>query len=327
MLRRRVLVNSVSDLILSDGKVGDVVLLDKQLDEFIFVEPDNLNIKDYPLSRYTPISIVVIPISHNVYGTGEAGIISLKPMSTSTPNIGGDTTQGMYWGPITDDIWELPNLTHVPRCGDKNAPTAELTGETSQSNLPSSAYNGNICPNDENSRYHENIYFPAPSPYLTDGSRNPSYYQTTSPSSKENCLADFDGRLNSNILLKTRGIKDYSSWKPSTQYDYPAASCCDMYQTEGTSLGDWYLPAAGELGYLVARLKEINLAIQKIIQVYGSSYAVTVTYEYLCASTEYSEEEVRVLDTRDGAITADDKSSGFGVRAFLRLKGPEPTLE
>lgn len=163
-------------------------------------------------------------------------------MHCDTPVSGGTSNQSMCWGDIAD-ILELPNLNKVPQCGTAASPTEELTSERSYCYLPSTNFsNGNVCPHDKNARYYStsSSYYPAPSPYLTDGSRNPSYFQKTSPTSAANCLADFDGRKNSDILLKTRGVKDYNSWKPtySTQADYPPASCCDMYKPEGTKQGD-----------------------------------------------------------------------------------------
>ena len=42
--------------------------------------------------------------------------------------------------------------------------------------------------------------YAAPSPYLTNGSRNPAYYQTISPSSTANRLADFNGKQNTQVI-------------------------------------------------------------------------------------------------------------------------------
>lgn len=45
---------------------------------------------------------------------------------------------------------------------------------------------------------------------------------------------------------------------------YPAAFACQRYSTIGTKAGDWYLPAAGEQGYFIARSNEIRKAMLKL---------------------------------------------------------------
>jgi hypothetical protein len=48
--------------------------------------------------QITPIGVVVIPTSHNVYGTGECAIVSLNTMSCNTPDTGNLTSSlsGIY---------------------------------------------------------------------------------------------------------------------------------------------------------------------------------------------------------------------------------------
>ena len=159
---------------------------------------------------------------------------------------------------------------------------------------------------------------------MTDGSRNPGYYQTTSPSSTNNCLADFDGVGNTEKIIAQRGDKDYSSWIPAfnSETDYPAASCCDMFHTEGTSQGDWYLPACGELGYIMPSFNKINDAIGKMRTAYGSSVGIELGTDYgFWSSTEYSSYSARYVDTDDGYVYGDDKGYDSYVRAFLRAGG------
>ena len=81
-----------------------------------------------------------------------------------------------------------------------------------------------------------------------------------------NALSYFEGRHQTDAILEARGEKDYESWKPDadTPEDFPAASCCDMYHTVGTSQGDWYLPSQAELGYVVARINRISTSITKV---------------------------------------------------------------
>ena len=309
----------------SEAVAGDAVLYDKNNGKLVIV--DNTKLEDYT-EGYPPIGVVVVPGSHNVYGDGSCGVMSLKPMNCSTPATGGTSERSMYWGVYGTDISTLPNLNQAPIVGSgSNVGNADstVTGQDSYPYLPSEKFSAVQCPHDTDAYYYSSSssYGQAPSPYLTDGSRNPAYYQTTSPSSSNNCLADFDGRGNTDKIITQRGNKEYTSWKPgsSTEADYPAASCCDMFYTEGTQQGDWYLPAMGELGYIMPPFNKINEAITKMRNAYGSSVGVTLaTDDYYWSSSEYSSNGARRVDASNGNVGGNSKGSDFYVRAFLRVK-------
>ena len=48
-------------------------------------------------STYTPIGLVVIPASHNVYGDGTPGVMALKSARASDPDTGG-CDENISWG-------------------------------------------------------------------------------------------------------------------------------------------------------------------------------------------------------------------------------------
>ena len=305
----------------------DLCFYDKTTDKVIIVGGEEWSSTAYPSSRYTPIGVVVVPGSHDVYGDGSCGVMSLKPMNCSTPATGGTSEQSMYWGVYGTDISTLPNLNQAPIVGSgSNVGNADstVTGQDSYPYLPSDKFSAVQCPHDTDAYYYSSSssYDQAPSPYLTDGSRNPAYYQTTSPSSSNNCLADFDGRGNTDKIITQRGNKEYTSWKPgsSTEADYPAASCCDMFYTEGTQQGDWYLPAMGELGYIMPPFNKINEAITKMRNAYGSSVGVTLdTSGTYWSSSECSSNLARYVRTGDGRVDFNGKYGYRYVRAWLRV--------
>ena len=144
-----------------------------------------------------PIGVVVIPTSHDVYGDGSCGVMSLKPMNCNTPSIGGTSEQYMYWGRYSTNISGLRDLDKVPAGNTSNGIP---TGSTSSGYLPSDKFSGTQCAHDTDTYYDSSSRIP--SPYLTDGSRNPGYYQTSSPSSSSNALADFDGIGNTIKIIK-----------------------------------------------------------------------------------------------------------------------------
>ena len=323
MRRRSLFTQGSKDLPLdsispADSVAGDYCFYDKTADKIIIVDQTKWSADKYPSNKCTPIGIVVVPGTHNVYGDGSCGVMSLKPMNCSTPSTGGTSEQSMYWGEYGTDISALSNLNQVPTGNTSNGIP---TGQTSYAYLPSDKFSGTQCAHDTDAFYYSSSYIP--SPYLTDGSRNHGYYQTSSPSSSSNALADFDGIGNTEKIITQRGTKDYNSWTPgrTTEADYPAASCCDMFHTEGTSQGDWYLPACGELGYIMPPFNKINDAIGKMRTAYGSSVGVELDTNYVYwSSTEHSSYNARFVYTGSGHVGHSNKYSNSYVRAWLRVK-------
>lgn len=321
-MRRRTLLKTTSGGGVDPSKSApcDLCFYDRTTDSLIIVAGDAWNISTYPSSRYVPIGVVVVPGSHNVYGDGSCGVMSLKPMNCDTPSTGGTSERYMYWGVNGTNISGIPDLDQVPTGNTSNGIP---TGSTSFGYLPSDKFSGDTqCAHDTDAYYNSSSYIP--SPYLTDGSRNPGYYQTSSPSSSNNALADFDGIGNTAKIITQRGTKDYNSWTPgrTTAADYPAASCCDMFYTEGTQQGDWYLPACGELGYIMPPFNKINDAIDKMRTAYGSSVGVELsTHDYYWSSTESSSDFARYVGTYKGYVYDNNKYGNYYVRAWLRVGG------
>ena len=322
-----------------EAKAGDVCFYDSLKDKIRLAKIDNVNITDYPASRFTPIGVVVIPGSHDVYGTGQCGVMSLVEMSCDTPDTGSTDYQPTRWGQYGTDISTLTNFDYAPYVGVITVPgnsTGTIIGQTDFLYMPSDIFPYGIqCPHDTNSYYYmsdtssyaSNMPKAAPSPYLTDGSRNPSYYQISSPSSANNCFSDFNGITNTTTLINL--ATGQSDWKTaSTITDgsgsgySPSACCCWRFHTDGTKQGDWYLPACGELGYMISRSKAINEVISKITTAYGSSYGVSINMGgedyYYCSSSEYNSYTVRAIDPRSGYVGVNYKSY-CSTRAFLRV--------
>lgn len=78
---------------MADTKAGDVLLWDKINQKKLFTSSDNLS--NYPADSYTPIGVVVIPASHNVYGDGSCGVMSLKEMNRESPDSGSTSYQSI----------------------------------------------------------------------------------------------------------------------------------------------------------------------------------------------------------------------------------------
>ena len=309
-----------------DAVAGDVLLNGN--DGLIFARfSDDPDQESIVASAYTPVGVVVIPTNHNVYGDGSCGVMSLRGMSTSSPDEGVASNSTMYWGGYGTDT-SLPNLNVVCYMGTGSSLNEDVQGTYSYTYLPSDRFSAVDNPYDPGTGYYSssNSYYQAPSPYKADGSRNPAYYQTSSPSSSANALADFDGIGNSGVLWGL--ATSQSDWKTASNITngyasgyYPPACCCWRFHTVGTEQGDWYLPACGELGYIMPRFNKINETITNLVNAYGSSVGATLsTGNFYWSSSEYSSIYARRVDTNYGRVYSTYKNGDGGyVRAFARI--------
>ena len=304
-----------------DANYADICVADTtNRDSLLIIKSDKWTAEKYPIATYVPVGIVAVPASHNHYSDGKCAIASLNHMRCDTPTTGG-SSQDMYWGVYGVDMTSLPNLDKVPYVGSNGNVGDTIIGVTGNAFLPSD-YSGftavpNPYDNGTNYYYNDSDDKYIPSPYMNDGSFNPNYSMTGSPSSTANCLSDFDGYGNTKKILEVRGTKDYSSWTPSagTEADYPAASCCDMYSTIGIPQGSWYLPSAGELGYVCVRRQALDNSLNKLIQSGVSSANVFASDSYW-SSSEYSSANARSVRLSLGNVGSTNKGRSIYVRAF-----------
>lgn len=91
---------------------------------------------------------------------------------------------------------------------------------------------------------------------------------------------------------------------------------------EDPTQGDWYLPACGELGYIMSPFNKINDAINKMSTTYGSSVGVELNSSdyYHWSSTQYSSITARYVETSSGQVNSYNKNYYGYVRAWLRVK-------
>lgn len=315
--------------------VGSVAYYDGSTVKFALKE-------DYTSTMGTPIGVVVIPQSH--MEDGKCRVMSLANMSYKTPETGtlvgtsnsDAQTEGadLMWGVYNNDIAELTNYDKVVTVN--GATTADY------GYLPSDWWVGKsevVTPDDGtyvftpivNEVDTETAWYGSeadenwetltdinmcPSPYLSDGSKNPLYLTTGQ------ALCDMDGKSNTNILVNLSTIKTQTSGEFSNvETNYPAAMACHMYHTLGTNQGDWYLPAMDELGYLYARAKKINETLTSL----GSSavtYGLPTDWDklgsWLWSSSEYSGNTSRRLS--GGGTVSNSRKNYIGddyrVRAF-----------
>ena len=284
--------------------VGDIVMYDKQGAKMVHCKPSEYSIGTYPKEQYTPIGVVIIPSSHT--DDGKDVIMSLAVMSAQTPDIGvtdanvltsqinsGDVTlhfggQGRQLNGFSKN-GKMPYIASCPKDEDSvvskfGEVQFEVISEdmSSSDNYRTCVYSNNQLKGTANpSNPIEEYYTIAinsakktskvlliPSPYTSDGGKNPKYFQAPGDGGN-NILADFDGSvINKKYLEQVQGGE---GWKTSTTInnesgvqDFPYIQCCWRYHTDGTKQGDWYVPSAGEVGYVCAKFAEIQAGYAKM---------------------------------------------------------------
>lgn len=312
----------------AEAVAGDAVLYDQTNDHLVIVSSDDVA---KCATGYTPVGIVVIPGNHDVYEDGSCGVMSLKVMNQDSPDIGTVNGRLMSWGNYDNDIPDLPYFIETPI---GNTSDGIPTGETMSGHLPSDNFSNTQCLHDTNRFYSiDSSSNQSPSPYLTDGSRNPGYYQTISPSSSNNALSDFNGKGNSETLWGLATAQ--SNWKTDSTIEnnsgdnyFPAACCCWRYHTDGTQQGDWYLPACGELGYVVASINKIVEVATNLKNIYKDIF-INWTNIALWSSTSHQPKYARYNSTNSGQAGIYNKSGSTSAIAFLKVNDsmlqPKPT--
>ena len=274
-------------------------------------------------SDKTPIGICVIP--PNFVPDGKARVMSLKNMSVKTPEQGTTNDESIAWGQYGVDT-KLPNLGQVAYGGTDTTALSTVVGLKNNAYLPSDrddwksklSYSG-----DTSTHYlYSDEDGHAINPYLTTGGTlefNTEYIKTDSPSSSANCLSDLNGVSNTDILCSLHTAQ--ANWEtasaitnnPSQGYS-PAAVCCRRYAPSESTKGKWYLPAMGELGFIMPRFKLINEKLSKL----DTSVAVQLSRnDYYWSSSECYSDYARYLRTFNGYVNYYGKRNNILVRAFL----------
>lgn len=285
----------------------------------------------------TPIGVVVIPASH--MSDGKCRAMSLCNMSYATPSTGtlgtgndNASTNGtnLMWGVYKNDISQLTNYQSI----------MFSDGQTSKGNwfLPSDLWKGRTSIDIEGGGTYsmvtidnavdtetawwskigerEGPYEPPfiISPYAADGSRN------ALADTAGQALADMDGASNTSVLVNLSAIKDtYTSGAfENVQANYPAAFACNLFSTVGTSQGDWYLPALGELAYLFVREGTINQSLAALgnsaVQV-GNLTNATSSFGFWCwSSSEYSSNDSWIVNNYGGVASNEKRDGSYLIR-------------
>ena len=233
----------------------------------------------------TAQGVVVVPSNHTPDGTARIMCIT-------------GFEQIMAWGRKGVDTG-IPNMDRVPTWDNT---IGGAIGNDDYGCLPSdnnTFFTGATCACDSIAKYNGDTAPYIPSPYLEDGSQNPDYINIVEATTG-NCLSDFNGKSNTEVLIGLGA-------------DYLAANTCNQYGTTALPAGNWYLPAMGELGYIIPRFNVINVALQAVGGVQLSDGF------YIWSSTEHSSDGASAVDTSSGGVLYFSKDDDLYVRAFASV--------
>ena len=253
---------------------------------------------DWSSSLGTAVAVVVVPNNHTLDGTVRA--MAVKGVNADGTSATSDASIG--WGPTGTDTG-LPNLNKVPNYNNTESGTinAEDYSYLSSNNTESGDFEGPIDCLDSNLHYSydaEGDGFYLPNPYLPDGSPNPNFRDTSIVTN--NACADFNGASNTSVLVGLGAA-------------YSAANACHLYSAPGIVAGEWYLPACGELAYIMPRFNQIQSSLSTV----GGVQLVAASYFW--SSSEYSSDDARYVDTYGGNVCYYGKDGTLYVRAFCSL--------
>jgi hypothetical protein len=256
---------------------------------------DGSSVKTIPLSSWntslgTPVGVVVVPTGFAP--DGKTRIIGLKSVDKNGNQ--SSSHVDIEWGLMRTDT-TLTNYTKVPITDNTSSAS---TGSSNTGRLPSDKFTGTTSYVDSKIKYFSTSTSDMiPSPYLGDVP-NPEYYKTISGN---NALSDFYGLSNTETLV---GLGT----------GYTATNAAYKYK-DGASNLQWYLPAMGELGYIMPRFNVINNTLTALggLAVAGSGY--------FWSSSEYSNASAYMLFTGNGNVVLDSKDAFFFfyVRPFATI--------
>lgn len=267
---------------------------------------NGISVKTIPLSSWdtslgTPVGVVVIP--NRLLPDGKARIMSLTNMIYNDDEY-------IVQDSLNEYEIDTPVVNHNVLALTDNEGSS-LVGTDYYGYLPSDRtddewLNAIQSYDDPLAKYHEYADLFIPSPYLSDGSLNPAYAVELEGG---NALSDFNGLSNTRLLV-------------NEGEQYHAAHACWNYKDDANSNLQWYLPAIGELGFLMSRFELINNTLQRLSDMGVLSSIVDSDNEFWSSSEVFmSEDHYRSYNllTYDGSIDSKIKDYECLIRSFAIL--------
>ena len=285
--------------------------------------------KDDMIVHYHPISSLALAVGTYLYNDGTTGTTAnsnvvgvcvipdgllpdRKARFMSVKAITEDSEESIVWSNDYSRTVLPKQYTQVPCVGlNEKKGTVVITNQVEHSNgngyMPSDSDNGSFTalanPYDSVTKFaYNDSDHHIPSPFMNNGAFNENYSTlfTTGGTAINNALSDFDGFGNTQILIKDDDV-------------VAAKQCANFNPRYGE--GKWYLPAVGELGFIMPRFKEINSKLSAL----GSSGVRLDGLSSYWSSTEYGDYDAWRVNTSNGGLNNGSKDDVNYVRAFLAL--------
>ena len=129
--------------------------------------------------------------------------------------------------------------------------------------------------------------------------------ELTNYTSDTNVKTDYNGKANTLAIVSAHQRENAGD---------NAAIHCNSYSTEGTSAGDWYLPAAGELyNYVYATYMTLNMTYNNILD--GNLNEGV----YFWSSSEYNNNYAWTIGIQNGEIIDSSKSIDHYAMCFMEI--------
>lgn len=256
---------------------GTAIVFDTTKQKLKTIAGDIYNITDYPQDIYEPVGVVIMPASHTEDGV--ARMMSTKLMGVKTSD-DGSVTYGAYDASNASEYdmgiaWANPDADNVnnlieyvtnnygnnpliyssmtdkqPSCDDN---PYEVTGDygfylyTNINNITMFGTFNEDTNNPGNGWYSSSQRMP--SPYLANGTPNIAMRVTGTT------MGITHGSVVSDI------VNEYSN---NSGERFDIFNAANVYSTNGTSSGEWYVPSPLEIAYIAAKMKEIRSIMNKL---------------------------------------------------------------
>lgn len=270
-------------------EMTNIAIWDNVEEKTFLINAREYDLDVYPEDRYLVIGVEAIPKEH-VDGV-HTKIISLKYMSCTTPKIGGNNSNRLYFGLYNVTIEGMEKKSYAPKINEGDTTefgdiqeikefvdlgyrqsNKQLCRELFDDN--SGAYNMIINPfTIDNNGYVLNPYGTLPlvlipSPFDKNMDKNQIFFTENPDLEHPSCLLNMDGKgETAKILNQLNNNIGNDEWKNNETIENaysttnaPIAQCTWMYCVkEGYETnpifgqGCWYIPTIGEVAYFLVR--------------------------------------------------------------------------
>lgn len=318
MRRRQLFVYRYND------KPGDVMLINGS-GRVVVVPP--YDVAGRVADGFTPYGIVVVPTSHDTYGDGTMGVMSIKNTGYIPFGPYGhdpvfdrfqfevDNPEGKGQNAILDNVGPIQKKDDIlcplqlsrRRC-NIIVPATDFITDGIESCNPALKYR-NVTRSEE--------YSVAPNIYNVDGSMNPLCRQNDG----NWFIFDYDGFGNTRYIYQTYGSKWSGRYGDGYQYhekvdvdngQYPMIEMAVNFDVKGR----WYLPGLGEMQYIVARYAKIKESLEIIARY---SYSEPILDSYMSSTII----NTRYLNANDDESMERDRCSGFWFENTINSAIPD----